>query len=195
MQITTLFLTFTTLATAALNTTTEYKLKTQLLAGQDDKTEYDSLWLSSYHTGAGLNDVVFTNNQTSGELAFLNATNTTGSNRQYSNQLFDLGNEFAWGLEMAPNTEFYAAWQPVRMNAGASGTGQVVDGFFLNETGLQWTETPATPGGSTDMFGGWLVCDWWHGAPQLFFRISYYGKSAYPAPASCADVILIPEYI
>lgn len=103
-----------------------------------------------------MNDVVFTDNQTSGEKAFLNATNTTGSNRHYSNQLFDLGNEFAWGLEMAQNTEFYAAWQPVRMNAGVSGTDQDVDGFFLNETGLQWTTTPATPGGSNDVFGGWL---------------------------------------
>lgn len=45
MQIATLLLTFTALATAALNTTKEYKLKTQLLAGQDDKKDFGNLWL------------------------------------------------------------------------------------------------------------------------------------------------------
>jgi hypothetical protein len=39
------------------------------------------------------------------------------------------------------------------------------------------------------------VCDWWHGVPQLFFRIKYYSKTAYPAPRSCADVDLVPKYI
>lgn len=37
-----------------------------------------------------------------------------------------------------------------------------------------------------------IVCDWWHGYPQLFFRIKYYTT---PAPASCADVYLKPVYL
>lgn len=111
---------------------------------------------------------------------------------------------------MADNTVFYSSWQPVRVNAGVGGSGYTVSGFFMNETGLQWTGNPAAAGSPNDEFGGWLgeclilgsrneigakltaVCDWWHGVPQLFYRISYYTT---PAPASCADVYLKPVYI
>lgn len=107
-------------------------------------------------------------------------------------------------------TQFYSAWQPVRVNAGVGGDGYAESGFFMNETGLQWTANVAAPGSPNDQFGGWLgkcsepaltemaetdwnaVCDWWHGVPQLFYRISYYTT---PAPASCADVYLKPVYI
>ncbi|KAJ9620122.1 hypothetical protein H2203_007886 [Taxawa tesnikishii (nom. ined.)] len=77
------------------------------------------------------------------------------------------------------DVNFYAAWEPVRINAGL-GDGQ----FFINETGLQW--------GSETAFGGWLVCDWWHGVPQLFAKWGYYH---YDNPSSCADVQLRPVYL
>lgn len=65
-------------------------------------------------------------------------------------------------------------------------------GFWINGTGLQWTpDVKEKPNASDNVFGGWLVCDWWHGVPQLFFRISYYND---PAPCSCADVWLEPKY-
>ena len=35
------------------------------------------------------------------------------------------------------------------------------------------------------------VCDWWHNAPQLFWRYDYYTPEDYPAPSSCADVDLV----
>ena len=35
------------------------------------------------------------------------------------------------------------------------------------------------------------VCDWWHNAPQLFWRYNYYTPEDYPAPSSCADVDLV----
>ena len=141
-----------------------------------------------------MNDVVFTDEAPLGN-ASLAATNITVNGTTYYNQLFDLGNDFPWGLVMVPNQDFYAAWQPVQLNAGASGSAFDVSGFFINETGLQWTSNPDQVGTDTDEFGGWLVCDWWHGVPQLFFRISYYSSTAYEAPASCADVYLIPQYL
>lgn len=145
-----------------------------------------------YHVGAGQSDVVFSDEPPLGN-ASLAFTNVTANGTTYSNQLFDLGNDFPWGLVMVPIEQFYSAWQPVELNAGATGSRYDVTGFFINETGLQWTSSPEQVGTENDQFGGWLICDWWHGAPQLFFRISYY--SGYEAPASCADVYLMPQYI
>jgi hypothetical protein len=93
---------------------------------------------------------------------------------------------------MAEYTQFYSSWQPVRVDAGVGGSDYEVSGFFINETGLQWTSNPTAPGTANDAFGGWLVCDWWHGVPQLFFRLGYYST---PAPSSCADVYLKPVFI
>ena len=46
---------------------------------------------------------------------------------------------------MAANVNFYAAWQPVRIDAGLSSTDAIEEGltggFFINATGLQWNET------------------------------------------------------
>lgn len=64
----------------------------------------------------------------------------------------------------------YAGWQPVRINLGYGGAGSDADigtnGFFLNETGLQWNgasgSAPET-NPAADSFAGWVVCDWWHG--------------------------------
>lgn len=37
-----------------------------------------------------------------------------------------------------------------------------------------------------------VVCDWWHGVPQLFAKWGYYH---YDNPSSCADVQLRPVYL
>jgi len=59
----------------------------------------------------------------------------------------------------------YSGWQPVRIDAGeakSSSPRGKGDGFFINSTGLQWTSAPgANP--AIDTFGGWIICDWWHG--------------------------------
>ena len=57
---------------------------------------------------------------------------------------------------MAVNVNFYAAWEPVRINAGLGGTGEsgLNSGFFINATGLQWSS--AVVPGVNDEFGGWL---------------------------------------
>ena len=151
-------------ALASLNTSREYQLHTQLKPGQGTKKKFDNLWLVASHTGAGLNDAVLYTNQSSGIKGFMNATNITQPNGQpYFNQLFDLGGSFPWGLIIA-DVNFYSAWEPVRINAG---DGQ--PSFFFNSSGLQWTENPSVPA-DQNAFGGWLVCDWWHGVPQLFAK-------------------------
>jgi hypothetical protein len=113
----------------------------------------------SYHTGAGYGDATFLPNATSGINGFLNQTNTTTGTPDGTplyNQEFDLGNDWPWQLEMAANTNFYAAWQPVRVRAGGGYSDSYISGFFINETGLQWTSTPERPGVRDDGFGGWL---------------------------------------
>lgn len=107
----------------------------------------------------------------------------------------------------------YAGWQPARIDAGAGGSSLrgSGEGFFINSTGLQWNSSPGLDA-SLNAFGGWIVCDWWHGklrikasscrkhannyyfkgVPQLFFKLSYYDN---PLPTSCADIYLRPEYV
>lgn len=68
---------------------------------------------------------------------------------------------------MAPNTGQYAAWEPVRIDVGSGGNTTVASGFFINGTGLQWTSSAGQNGTEGDEFGGWLVCDWWHGGKRL----------------------------
>lgn len=68
---------------------------------------------------------------------------------------------------MAFNTNFYAAWQPVRIDAGLGTTqsGETT-GFFINSTGLQFGSSQG------DNFGGWLgKC------PSLCFGPPFCGSS------------------
>jgi hypothetical protein len=87
----------------------------------------------------------------------------------------------------------YSGWQPVRIDAGYGGTSPrgMGEGFFTNSTGLQWSSN-AGVNPAVDSGGGWIICDWWHGVPQLFFRLAFYDL---PLPASCAEIYLRPEYI
>ncbi|KAK5165107.1 uncharacterized protein LTR77_009204 [Saxophila tyrrhenica] len=188
-------LTLLTTAEAVKNTTQEFRLKTHVKPGQKGKAAYSDLYLEAYHTGAGLDDAVLVPKKKSGIKGFLNGTNGREGDIKYQNVVFDLGTDFGWSLIMAGNVEFYSGWQPVQVNAGEGPSDPEGDsGFWFNGTGLQWTSNPeARPKSPTNEFGGWLVCDWWHGVPQLFFRLSYYDD--YPAPKSCADVYLCPEYI
>jgi len=58
-------------------------------------------------------------------------------------------------IVMAENVNFYAAWQPVRINAGLGDTDSgETSGFFINATGLQWNS--AAPETANNAFGGWL---------------------------------------
>lgn len=197
MHLSTVLLTLTTLtstlAVGVHNTSQEYRLKTAVKPNQPKKTRFNNLWLQGYHTGAGLNDVTFTTQEKGANKGFLEKTNVTGKDdRPFYSALFDLGSDFSYDLVMDEYDTMYAGWQPVRLNAGTGGSGTEVSGFFINSTGLQWTSTPEKPGSSDDAFGGWLVCDWWHGVPQLFFRLRY---DHIPETLGCADVKLEPVYI
>ncbi|MDI1489153.1 MAG: hypothetical protein OHK93_008431 [Ramalina farinacea] len=125
-----------------------YYLKTKVIDG-GDKTK-DGFYVTSYHTGAGLDDAVLEVTTEHAAKGFLNATY----------QQFDF------------NTR-----DPVSIN-----TGQQTVGFYFNETGLQWDY-------AEDGFAGWIVCDWWHGLPQLFWKYNFY---EYLLPCSCAQVELHP---
>jgi len=179
-------------AVAALNDTSEYRLRTELKPGQRNKRLFENLYVISYHTGAGLGDATLVRNASTAAAGFLNATNTSTAEAPNYVQEFDLGTQFPWSMNLAVADTAYSGWQPVRIDAGAGGSSRGIgEGFFLNSTGLQWNSAPGADS-ARDAFGGWIVCDWWHGVPQLFFRLSSYDL---PLPASCADIYLRPEYI
>ena len=163
--IITLLLTTSAIAQSlSLNTTASYHLRTQVRSHQRGKGRFDNLWLVASHTGAGLNDAVFYTNKSYAIKGFQNATNLTTSNGSlFQYQEFDLGNAFPYGLSIS-DVNFYAAWEPVRINVGYGDPG-----FTMNQTGLQWNSQPSSSEAPSG-FGGWLVCDWWHGKPQLFAK-------------------------
>ncbi|MCJ1280514.1 hypothetical protein MMC21_008343 [Puttea exsequens] len=147
--------------------TDRYYLKTQVFnANSPDK---DSLYVGSWHTGAGTADAVLSNEaDTPG---FLNATY----------QQFELGDNLQWGfvLDSALN---YAGWEFVYLDAVY---GQGTPGFYFNESGLQVSQDQGYG------FSGWLVCDWWHGVPQLFWRV-YQAEFGFSFPSTCVLVNLVP---
>ncbi|KAL2866899.1 uncharacterized protein BJX67DRAFT_119865 [Aspergillus lucknowensis] len=144
------------------NVTDTFYLKTS----GSENPDHNDLYVYGYHTGAGLNDAVLTPDVETASKGYLNGTNVQ----------FDLHTTFPWGLYPIGVTN-YAAWQFVELNAGYG-----IEGFFVNSTGLQWSERNG--------FGGWLVCDWFHNAPQLFYIYRYYTPKY---PASCSEVKLLTE--
>ncbi|KAL3475243.1 hypothetical protein BJX99DRAFT_229879 [Aspergillus californicus] len=144
------------------NATNTFYLKTYGAENQD----HNDLYVYGYHTGAGLNDAVLTSDRETASAAYLNGTSV----------LFDYSTSFRWGMLPLGVTN-YAAWQSVQINAGAG-----AEGFFVNGTGLQYS--------AQNGFGGWLVCDWYHNAPQLFYIYRYYTAKY---PASCSEVKLQTE--
>ncbi|RAO68278.1 uncharacterized protein BHQ10_004290 [Talaromyces amestolkiae] len=155
-----------TLAAGSLAAPSEFYLKTT----GSNITAHNNLYVEAYHTGAGLGDPVLT-------------TVTANAGHFYLNETYlqmDIGQEYTYGFDVGGATN-YAAWEFVEINAG-----QGVSGFELeNNNTLTWNSTE---------FGGWLACDWWHGAPQLFWLIAYEeGDISYPS--SCSEVDLIPAAI
>ncbi|KAL4804009.1 hypothetical protein BDV18DRAFT_143663 [Aspergillus unguis] len=140
--------------------------KFYLKTSEAENPDHNDLYVYGYHTGAGLNDAVLTKDVGTASAGYLNGTSVQ----------FDLGTTFPWGLSPQGVTN-YAAWQFVNINAGY---GQ--EGFSVNSTGLQWSKEMG--------FGGWLVCDWYHNAPQLFYIYRYYTPEY---PASCSEVKLVTE--
>ncbi|BCR87189.1 uncharacterized protein ACHE_31176A [Aspergillus chevalieri] len=145
-------------------TTKKFHLKTTA----SDASAHNNLYVYAYHTGAGLNDAVLSANADDASKAFVNGTNVQ----------FDLGTPFPWGVNMVGATN-YGAWQPVQIN-----TGYGTSGFELDNAHLKWSEQNG--------FGGWLVCDWVHNAPQLFYL---YEPIKADVPSSCSKVELQAVYL
>ncbi|KAE8152172.1 hypothetical protein BDV25DRAFT_151450 [Aspergillus avenaceus] len=144
------------------NSTSNFHLKT---TGADNEN-HNNLCVYGYHTGAGFNDAVLTSDVGTASPAFLNGTNVQ----------FDLDTPFPWGLYMIAQSN-YASWEPVEINTGYGSSD-----FSVKDGNLQWPEDQG--------FGGWLVCDWYHNAPQLFYLWKYYKPTI---PSSCSKVQLSVE--
>jgi hypothetical protein len=87
-------LTLASVATTALATSSEpthYRLKTEVKPHQRGKGNYNNLYLTTYHTGAGLNDATFIKNSSNPAVGYLNGTSADNV------QSFELsGSETPW---------------------------------------------------------------------------------------------------
>jgi hypothetical protein len=126
--------------------------------------------VETYHTGAGMADPVFS---PTGSPAFLNDTNLQ----------FDV-NAFPFSAIASPGDTNYARWESVAIVTGYGSGGFVNAGT----DGLESTNVE---------FGGWIVCEWFHGinAPQLFQLIKGFDSEPTVLPSSCANVVLLLEFL
>ncbi|KAJ5348569.1 uncharacterized protein N7506_001822 [Penicillium brevicompactum] len=95
-----------------------------------------------------------------------------------TNARFDFNTKFPWGFVATGDTK-YTYWIPILINAG-----QGSDGFSVKGNKFVWSEANG--------FGGWLVCDWYHNVPQLFYLNSYHNATI---PTSCSKIQLRTENI
>lgn len=134
-----------------------------------------------------MNDAVLLKGKASGINGFFNTTEYKRPNgKAYHYLEFDLGSEFPYAAQVS-YANYYAQWVPMEIDAGNK---QTIGAYFFNKTGLQFTTSPETS--NTNGFGGWLVCNWWRGVPQLFMRQAGYNKTL---TSNCADVHLLPQYL
>ncbi|KAK2624596.1 hypothetical protein QTJ16_005789 [Diplocarpon rosae] len=152
-----------------LNSTREFYVTMKVISGVHLR-KYNGWQIETYHTGAGLADPVF---NITGTRAFLNNT-----------QLQFDANLFPFSLIANVGDTNYARWEPTSIGAGY-GTAGFVDagskGIITNNA----------------EFGGWLVCEWYHGVnlPQLFQLIKGFNAPDDGYPATCATVKLIAKWI
>ncbi|EKV11973.1 hypothetical protein Pdw03_6952 [Penicillium digitatum] len=165
-----LLLLATSAIAAPVTITTRQSKRFHLKSTGATNENHNNLYVYAYHTGAGLNDAVLTKDASIASPIYLNGTNA----------LVDLKTEFSWGLIATGDTN-YGSWEPIVINAGSGGS----SGYSIKgDSTFQWSESSG--------FGGWLVCDWYHNAPQLFYLNRYYTATI---PSSCSKVQLKIEYI
>lgn len=171
-------------ATAPATVPNEYRLRVQTQLGAPKRFygQYLAAWSISYNNLTA--DTFLTHNTSEAAKFYLNGTL----------EQVDLGTTSQeWWLEMTIDV-INARWYPVGMHSPHNnwfGT------FWVNDTGLQWTPnvTPPPHTGNQAIadtyFAGWMVCDWWHGVPQLFYRLGGYNDTK--LPSDCGMVNLVPE--
>lgn len=180
--------TLSTTTSTGLPDQTVYLLKAVVTQGA---VTQNNLYISSFHTGAGLGDAVMSP-KANALPVFFNGTYVQ----------FQAKTPFPWSFDMSGSTS-YIGWAPVRINAGMGSSGFYFNNNDGNGTGLKWNEGNGTM--NTNRFKGWLgkspllalfetvsnqslVCDWNHGKPQLFWRVG--GSIAEKWPESCSGVAL-----
>ncbi|KAL0640079.1 hypothetical protein Q9L58_000907 [Maublancomyces gigas] len=96
-------------ALAAVNTTQEFYVRSQVISGP---AKFADLYLSVYHTGAGMNDLTLAGKDIASK-AFINSTQLQ----------WDLGTpDIPWGISLTSAAN-YVAWQSITVNAGYGDTG------------------------------------------------------------------------
>ncbi|KAF2491571.1 hypothetical protein BU16DRAFT_621116 [Lophium mytilinum] len=160
-----------------------------------------NLYLTTFHTGAGTSDPVFA--ASSSTTFYLNNTSSGGGyGGGTAETVLQVANPagYIWGFQFTfwP----YTGWGDVTLDVSKEAAGgwvvAVVEmgGGSEMEAGRVREEVVVRYEGSgTGVGGGWLVCDWWHAVPQLFFRDPYRDPKFYPAPKSCAEVELVMEFV
>lgn len=162
--------------TTGQNTSQSFLIKTHLPPHQSTTTNliwFNNLYLSASRTGAGTSDAVFTSKITSSLQAFFNSASPTSPPTLAPLNFIGASYPFAF----APTRTAYAGWSFVQVNAGD-------DGAVVWKESLEY---------AMDGFGGWMVCDWWHGMPQLFVRWTV--VPAVAVPMGCAVVELRKVWI
>ncbi|OCK78426.1 hypothetical protein K432DRAFT_427293 [Lepidopterella palustris CBS 459.81] len=141
------------------------------------------LYTSPSDSVIGRNYPLFTSNISLAAYAFLNGTNINNTIQQF--EIYNTTRPFSTRFSLQPDY----GWAEVNIYPGFSET----NGFeFVNEGRLGKALAMSNSTIYGTMWGGWIVCDWAHGAPQLFWRQNnYVAPQPYPAPRNCADVHII----
>ncbi|QDS68608.1 hypothetical protein FKW77_001189 [Venturia effusa] len=148
-----------------------YYFRTSVLPNQTEKYDYDHLYMTAYHTGAGTSDVTFQSEPLNGHRGWFN-----GSSLRWFQPTKPTDAPF--GLTKGSGTT-YDYWYPVAINGGEG------SGHFVLDSNMNLV---VTKDGS---ISNWLVCDGSHNAPQLYNTVSY--AADVPIPDTCAKVNLVAE--
>lgn len=162
----------------AANAFPRYRLKTEVIEGDATK---DGLYVATYHIGAALNDAVLVSEENRGTKGYLNLTSPSSSTESAvaeGNWIFELnGFPYPSGFEFQYD-QYYTRWLSIQINVGPGDPG-----FYLNTSTLTPHLVTSHPA-----WTGWIVCDWWHTVPQLFWQ---YYFTDFEVPGSCARVRLV----
>ncbi|KAF2403506.1 hypothetical protein EJ06DRAFT_281239 [Trichodelitschia bisporula] len=125
--------------------------------------QHNALWVTAYHTGAGLSDAALLSSLAPAHMGRLDNSSLLW---------FNSTPPFGWNLRYGA----YTLWNPVTIDGGSGSGGFAVEGGNIVHKSEQW--------------GGWLVCDWNHGVPQLFWLDGGRTQPETKLPVSCNRVEL-----
>jgi hypothetical protein len=134
---------------------------------KDFGSKKNNLFLTSYHTGAGLGAATFFPEKNA--VASLNATG------DIYQTVFKLG-DYDWPLAVE-----YGPYQTMESTTISVAGDQDQFGFYFNDYGLQWNYTE---------FVSWVSCDFWYaGSPSLFAQVVK--RPAAKLPKTCSQINLV----